>query len=186
MTDTSIVIGLLVAALGGAGIGVERQQSGHASGQDARFAGIRTFTLIGTVAGIAGWLTREHYTALALTLVVGLVAIVVSAYAVSSRQDIDATTEVAALVAIAAGLLAGLGLTAVASGIIALTVFLLVEKSRLHELVARINDSELQAASRFAVMAVVVSAIAPRGTVRVRWVASVPVSCGCSCSSSPG
>ena len=44
MPDT---VGLVVAALGGAAVGLERQWSGHADGPGARFAGIRTFTLLG-------------------------------------------------------------------------------------------------------------------------------------------
>ena len=71
MTEVSALIGLLVAALGGAGIGVERQWSGHATGRYARFAGIRTFTLIGTVSGIAGLLARADFPALAAILLAG-------------------------------------------------------------------------------------------------------------------
>lgn len=163
MTDVSALIGLLVAALGGAGIGVERQWSGHASGKHARFAGIRTFTLIGCVSGVAGLLALAGYTTLSAVLLIGPVALTVVAYALASRHDADATTEVAAFVAIAAGLLSGLGYTAVASGIIAITVLLLVEKSQLHALVARLGDEELRAVARFAVMAVVVLPLLPRG-----------------------
>lgn len=163
MTEVSALIGLLVAALGGAGIGVERQWSGHATGKYARFAGIRTFTLIGTVSGIAGLLARADFPALAAILLAGPVALTVVAYALASRHDADATTEVAAFVAIAAGLLSGLGYTSVASGIIAITVLLLVEKSRLHALVEHLGDEELRAGARFAVMAVVVLPLLPRG-----------------------
>lgn len=163
MTDVSALIGLLVAALGGAGIGVERQWSGHASGKHARFAGIRTFTLIGCVSGVAGLLALAGYTTLSAVLLIGPVALTVVAYALASRHDADATTEVAAFVAIAAGLLSGLGYTAVASGIIAITVLLLVEKSQLHALVARLGDEELRAVARFAVMAVVVLPLLPKG-----------------------
>ena len=142
---------------------MERQQSGHASGENARFAGIRTFTLLGGVSGVAGWLAHSGFSSLAIVLTAGSVALTVVAYAVASRHDVDATTEVAALVAIAAGLLAGLGYTALASGIIAITVLLLVEKSQLHHLVARIDDEELRAAARFGVMAVVVLPLLPAG-----------------------
>ncbi len=163
MTDVSALIGLLVAALGGAGIGVERQWSGHATGKYARFAGIRTFTLIGCISGVAGLLAHAGYTALAAIILAGPVALTVVAYALASRHDADATTEVAAFVTIAAGLLSGLGYTTVASGIIAITVLLLVEKSELHALVARLGDEELRAVARFAVMAVVVLPLLPKG-----------------------
>jgi len=55
------ISGLVVAILGGAAVGVERQQSGHATGPDARLGGVRTFTLLGTVAGIAGIVTAAGY-----------------------------------------------------------------------------------------------------------------------------
>ncbi len=163
MTDVSALLGLLVAALGGAGIGLERQWSGHASGRYARFAGIRTFTLIGCISGISGLLALAGHPTLSAILLAGPVALTVVAYALASRHDADATTEIAAFVAIAAGLLAGLGYTAIASGIIAITVLLLVEKSRLHGLVARLGDEELRALARFAVMAVVVLPLLPKG-----------------------
>lgn len=163
MTDTSSLLGLLVAATGGLGIGVEREQSGHARGRNAHFAGIRTFTLIGITAGIAGSLAHGGYAILAAVLTAGLIALIAIAYAAASRRDVDATTEVAALITVAAGLLSGLGHTTIASAIIAITVLLLVEKSRLHRLVARIDEAELRAAARFGVMAVVVLPLLPEG-----------------------
>lgn len=163
MTGQADLLALLVATLGAAGIGVERQQSGHASGADARFAGIRTFTLLGLAAGIAGTLARIGQPWLAAVVLIGCVALVVVAYARASLRDVDATTEVAALVAIAAGVTAGLGFTTAASGVIAVTVLLLVEKSRLHALVAHVDDEEMRAAARFAVMAVVILPLLPEG-----------------------
>ncbi len=163
MTDYAALYGLLVAALGGAGIGVERQWSGHASGDKARFAGIRTFTLLGLVAGSAGWLARSGHTPLAVLLLAVPAGLTVVAYARASRHDIDATTEVAACVTLAAGVLAGLGRGTEASSIIAVSVLLLVEKSRIHRLVARLATHEIRAAARFAVMAMVVLPLLPVG-----------------------
>ena len=163
MTGDAGVIGLLVATLGGTAIGLERQWSGHAEGPTARFAGLRTFTLLGTVAGVSGWLWNEGLTAPAAILLGGAVAIVAAGYAAASRHDVDGTTEVAALVVLAAGLLAGAGAFRLASGIVAGASLLLVEKSRLHALVRRLDDSGLRAAARFAVMALVVLPLLPEG-----------------------
>jgi len=158
-------VGILVAALGGAAIGVERQRSGHAIGPLARFGGVRTFTLLGGVAGVSGWLTRLNFASLGMVLTAGAVALVVSGYVAASRREIDGTSEAAALVVIGAGLAAGLGWLALASGIIAISVLLLVEKSRLHALVGRVNDEELRAAARFGVMAMVVLPLLPEGPI---------------------
>ncbi len=157
------IAGLVVAALGGAAIGVEREWSGHASGPAARFAGVRTFTLLGVMAGVSGWLWRMNALALAAVLLAGGAALVVAAYVAASRKEVDGTTEVAALVVLAAGALAGSGRLAVASAIVAASALLLVEKSRLHALVARLDDASLRAGIRFAVMAVVILPLLPEG-----------------------
>ena len=157
------IVGLLIAALGGAAVGLERQWSGHAEGPRARFAGIRTFTLLGVVGGLSGQLWTSGVTIPAAILFAGGVTIIAVAYVAGSRQDIDGTTEVAALVVLAAGLLAGTGSIRLASGIIAIATLLLVEKTRLHALVKRIDDVGLRSGVRFAVMALVVLPLLPEG-----------------------
>jgi uncharacterized membrane protein (DUF4010 family) len=160
--DLSVVTAVAAATLGGAAIGAEREWSGHASGAGARFAGVRTFTLLGLTAGMAGVLFRSA-PELATVLVAGAVALVVVGYAAASRRSVEATTEVAALVVIAAGLLDGLGELRLASGVIAITWLLLIEKSSLHDFVFRIDDAEMRAAARFAVMAIVILPLLPAG-----------------------
>ena len=160
---SSDIFGLLIATLGGAAVGLERQWSGHAEGERARFAGIRTFTMLGALGGFSGWLWNAGVTAPAAILFAGAVAIVAAAYLAGSRQDIDGTTEVAALVVLAAGVLAGMRAIQLASGVIALVTLLLVEKSRLHALVKRIDDVGLQSGVRFAVMALVILPLLPEG-----------------------
>ena len=59
MLDLSLGFDLLVAGLIGLAVGLEREWSGHATGPDARFAGVRTFTLLGAIGGIAGWPVPE-------------------------------------------------------------------------------------------------------------------------------
>jgi len=88
---------------------------------------------------------------------------VVAAYYAGSRRDIDGTTEVAALVVLAAGVLSGLGSVRLASAIFALVTLLLVEKSRLHALVGRLDDVGLRSGVRFGVMALVVLPLLPQG-----------------------
>ena len=162
MPDVDL-LGMLIATLGGTAVGLERQRSGHADGPNARFAGIRTFTLLGGLAGLSGWLWTAGLTAPAVVLLGAAAAITAAAYVAASRRDVDGTTEIAALVVMAAGVTAGIGAYRLASGIIAITSLLLVEKSRLHALAARIDDVGLRAGVRFAVMALVVLPLLPRG-----------------------
>lgn len=162
MTPSDIVP-LLMATLGGAAVGLERQWSGHADGPSARFAGIRTFTMLGAVGGFSGWLWTAGITAPAAILFAGAVTIVAAGYMAASRQDVDGTTEVAALVVLAAGVIAGAGFVRLASGVIALVTLLLIEKSRLHSLVQGIDDVGLRSGVRFAVMALVILPLLPQG-----------------------
>jgi uncharacterized membrane protein (DUF4010 family) len=163
MFETLDLLGLLVAGLGGTAVGLERQWSGHADGASARFAGIRTFTMLGAIAGLCGWLWKSGFGAPATILLAGTVTIVAAAYVAASRQEIDGTTEIAALLVLAAGVLSGMGFLRLASGIVALELLLLVEKTRLHAFARRIDDVGLRAGGRFAVMALVVLPLLPEG-----------------------
>ena len=83
---------LAVAALCGAAVGTERQWSGHAEGEHAHFGGLRTFTLLGLLGSVAGWLWG-HGAPLPGALLLGAAAgLVVAAYAAASVRDIDGTT----------------------------------------------------------------------------------------------
>ena len=161
--DLGSIAGLIVAILGGAAVGVERQRSGHASGPDARLGGIRTFTLLGTVAGISGLLIDADYPIPAALLIGGGLALIVAGYVRASKHDIDATTEVAALVVLGAGVLSGLGQLRLAAALTTLTVLLLAEKPRLHGMVARLDEPTMLAAARFAVMSAVILPLLPEG-----------------------
>jgi uncharacterized membrane protein (DUF4010 family) len=154
------VWGSLIAVLGGAAVGMERQRSGHA---EAHLGGIRTLALLGGAAGIAGYLWRLGFAGAAVVLLGGCVAIVVTGYLAASRLDLDATTEAATLVVVAAGFVAGLGSWALSSGIIALTALLLVEKTKLHAWSEKIPEEAFRASFRFAVMALVVLPLLPEG-----------------------
>ncbi|HUL75456.1 MAG TPA: MgtC/SapB family protein [Vicinamibacterales bacterium] len=161
--DLTALWNLTVAVLGGLGIGIEREWSGHAAGARAHFAGVRTFTLLALASGLAGWLWSAGAQGPALILLAGMGALIVAAYFAASRRDVDGTTEVAAFVVMAAGVLAGSGNNRVAAGIMAVTLLLLVEKSRLHSFVAKLDREEIRAAVRFAVMATVILPLLPEG-----------------------
>ena len=160
---TNTVAGLVVAILGGAAVGVERQHSGHATGPKARLGGIRTFTLLGTLAGLAGLLIHSAMAVPASLLLAGAVLLIVAGYIRASRSDVDATTEVAAVVVLAAGVLGGLGELRLSAAITTLTVLVLAEKPRLHGFVARLDEPTMLAAARFAVMSVVILPLLPEG-----------------------
>ena len=162
MMDT-FSLRVAVALIGGAAIGLERQWSGHATGPRARFGGIRTFTMLGGMAGIAGWLSTVGLLPLAVVLLASAAGLIVAAYVAGSRIDVDGTTEVAALVVLGTGCVAGAGFVVPASAVTAAVTLLLVEKTRLHRLVERIDDQALLASALFAAMALVALPLLPRG-----------------------
>ncbi len=163
MTATETAVPLLVSTLSGAAVGLERQRSGHADGENAHFAGLRTFTLIGLFGGLAGQMTVAGLLWPATFLLAAVSALIAAAYAAVSRRDIDATTEVAALVVLAAGVIAGRGELALASGVTSFTVLLLAEKTRLHSLARLLDHRGFVAGARFAVLALVILPLLPEG-----------------------
>ena len=167
-TELEIAGRLALAGLTGLAVGIEREWSGHASGPHARFAGVRTFLLLGLVGGMSGVMVAAGWAALAVTLTGGAAVLAVVAYAVASEQtaDRDGTTETAALLVLSTGALCGLGYGRVGSGIAVVAALALAEKSRIQNLVTRIGDIELRAALRFAVLALVVLPLLPGRSVR--------------------
>ncbi|HEU4525735.1 MAG TPA: DUF4010 domain-containing protein [Gemmatimonadales bacterium] len=156
---------LALAGLTGLAIGIEREWSGHSSGPQARFGGVRTFLLLGLIGGIGGMLVGGGWLALGAALIGAAALLAVLAYVVASVQtgDRDGTTEAAALLVLATGSLCGLGYAALGSGVAAVAVLALAEKGRIRAFVARIGEQELQAALRFAVLATVVLPLLPEG-----------------------
>lgn len=160
---------LAVAALVGAAVGIEREWSGHASGPHARFAGARTFFLLGVTGGVAGLLAKGPLLPLAVAMLAAGAALAVAGYLAAARrigddEAVDGTTEAAALVVLALGTLAGLGREALASGAAAVVVLALSEKARLHRAVRALDGGELRAALQFAVLALVVLPLLPDGS----------------------
>jgi len=163
MTSPIQIVGILIAAMGGLAIGLEREWSGHASGPNARFAGVRTCTILGLFAGISGWLWSNQFQMIAAILIAGSAALIVAAYVAAATKEVEGTTEVASLVVLAAGVTAGVGAWSLAAATFAVTTLLLVEKSRIHELARQLDDTSLRAAVRFGVMAVVILPLLPEG-----------------------
>jgi uncharacterized membrane protein (DUF4010 family) len=162
------VVRLAIAALTGMAVGLEREWSGHSSGPHARFAGIRTFFLLGTIGGMAGWLLDSSAPLVAAALLLATGGLIVGAYLTAARRGaeaIEGTTETAAVVVLGVGLLAGMGFLRIASGAAAVVVLVLGEKDIIRKFVGRIGREEMQAALQFAVLALVVLPLLPEGPI---------------------
>lgn len=155
-----------VAALAGLAVGIEREWSGHATGPAARFAGARTFFLLGILGGLSGWLTAAGLALLGALILGGAIALTVAAYVAAARRGdaaVEGTTEVAALAVLALGAVAGLGYPLLTSGAAAIMVLALVEKTRIQQVIHRIGQREITAALQFAVLALVILPLLPEG-----------------------
>jgi len=160
-----LAIRLAVASLGGLAVGIEREWSEKRGKHAPHFAGTRTFLLLGLLGALGAELMQSGLEVAGAALLIAGAAFVVVAYAITSRtgEDVGGTTEVAALVVMAAGALAGMGRLPLASALFAMTTLVLVEKGFFHTFVASIESHELMAAVRFAVLALVIFPLLPEG-----------------------
>jgi uncharacterized membrane protein (DUF4010 family) len=166
MTALDAAARLSIAALVGLAVGTEREWSGHASGPNARFAGMRTFLLLGLLSGTAGLCFAWGDSVAGGVLLSAGAAFVAVAYAMAVRRPeagLDGTTEGAALVVLALGVLAGMGQMGLAAGAVAVVLLALGEKERLHWIVRKIGEREMRATLQFAVLALVVLPLLPTG-----------------------
>src|SRR5262245_65078194 len=74
-----------VAALGGLAVGIEREWSARARARPARFAGVRTFLLLGLLGGLSAILADVVGSPAGLVLLAAGAALVVGAYVVTAR-----------------------------------------------------------------------------------------------------
>lgn len=163
-----IAANLAVAALVGLAVGFERERSGKTEGPDARFAGVRTFFMLGLLGGIAGQLHAEAYSAAGIVLLAAGGAMAVTAYAVTVRRagaTSDGTTEVAALLVLALAAMAGMGHRAIAAAVGTVVVAALVGKQRIHGVLDRLGEKELLGALQFAVLALVILPLLPNRSI---------------------
>jgi len=162
--EVLVAANLAVAALVGLAVGFERERSGKTEGPDARFAGVRTFFMLGLLGGIAGTLIDAGSAASAVALLAAGALLSVAAYVLAVRRPgttADGTTETAALLVLALATLAGLGYRAIAAGAGTLVVAALVGKQRFHGIIDRLGEKELLGALQFAVLALVVLPLLP-------------------------
>ena len=85
---------------------------GSCDGPQARFAGLRTFLLLGLLGGTAGLLTHENHEGIGAVIAGGGIVFSIAAYVMAIRQvevERDGTTEVAAILVVALGVFATAG-----------------------------------------------------------------------------
>lgn len=143
-------------------VGIQRGWSLRNFADGTRFAGIRTFGLLGLAGGIAGAL-YTHAQGPALILLAGAAALIVIGYRRMSSNEgqISGTASIVGLITLAAGFLAATGEYLLGTIIVVAMVVLLSMRSSLHQWVNHLSEKEMLAIARFAVVALVILPLLP-------------------------
>lgn len=153
----SLGIGLL--------IGLERGWRAREQAEGTRWAGLRTFALLGLFGGLSGYLGLVLQSDIIILIMALAVALLIAvAYRASLGQDAldwGATTEMAALVTFALGLVAVRGDAGLAAALCVVVVAVLTAKRRLHGAIRQIFRSELDAFVKLLVLSVVILPFLP-------------------------
>lgn len=152
---TALACGLL--------IGVERGWKLREQKPGSRVAGVRTFSMLGLGAGIAGLIGKLGYPFAGAAIVAAAVALLVIAYSRPLESHHDSTTAVAALVTVAIGFLAGTGEPALAIASAAVAVAFLAMRAELHGFVERLDEKDIKALARYAIIAGAILPFLPSG-----------------------
>src|SRR6478672_4508445 len=154
---TALACGLL--------IGIERGFDLRALRAGTRVAGVRTFTLVGLTSGIAGLAGRLGQTFAAGAMVAGCVAVLTVGYAhrPGLKRRPDATTPIAALTTVGLSFIAGFGEPGLAIAGATIVTLLLALKAELHGFLDKLDEDDVRALARYAVIAGAVLPFLPNG-----------------------
>jgi uncharacterized membrane protein (DUF4010 family) len=157
-------IGLALAL--GLLIGVQRGWASRKGAPGSRFAGIRTHALFGLAGGMAGAL-QHRAAGFAIVLLAASAALVVMGYwrSTRGRASISGTASLTGLITLACGFLAGSGEFALASAMAGSTVLVLSQRSRWHHWLKHIDEQEMMAIARFALIALVILPLLPNDPI---------------------
>lgn len=149
-------------------VGIQRGWVQRREPAGSRFAGIRTYGLLGLAGGIAGAL-QARAEPVALVLLAAGAVLVLMGYWRSTRRDtlqgsISGTASLSGLITLAAGYLAGSGAFAFASAVAGVTVIVLALRNQLHHWLRHIDEHEMMAVARFALIALVILPLLPDTT----------------------
>jgi uncharacterized membrane protein (DUF4010 family) len=154
---TALACGLL--------IGIERGFDLRGLRAGTRVAGVRTFTLVGLVSGLAGLAGQFGQPFAAGALVAGCAATLAIGYAnrPGIKRKPDATTPVAALTTVGLGFIAGFGQPGFAIAGATIVTLILALKAELHGFLDKLDQNDVKALARYAVIAGAVLPFLPSG-----------------------
>jgi uncharacterized membrane protein (DUF4010 family) len=152
----SVGSGLITGVL----VGLERGFKLRNQQEGFRVAGIRTFSLLGLGAGIAGLVGRSQPFA-AAAIILGMLAYLAIAYAPKLQAKGDVTSPIAAAATIAVAFLGGMGSVGLALACAAIIVLVLALRDEVHGFVDRLDEKDVKALARYAVIALAILPFLP-------------------------
>lgn len=159
-----IALGLALAL--GMLIGLQRGWASRAGAPGSRFAGIRTHALFGLAGGIAGAM-QARAAGMATVLLAASAALIVLGYwrSTNARASVSGTASLTGLITLSCGFLAGSNEFALASALTGTTVLVLSQRHRLHHWLRHIDETEMMAIARFALIALVILPLLPNDPI---------------------
>lgn len=154
---SGLAVGLLV--------GIERGWKLRSEADGMRVAGTRTFALLGLVAGLAGLLAAAGYAFVSGVMIAVAAVVVALGYgrAVLDKGMPDATSAISALAVLALGFLGGTGEPALAVAVGAVMTLILALRTEVHGFIDRLDEADVKAFARYAVIALAVYPFLPAG-----------------------
>jgi uncharacterized membrane protein (DUF4010 family) len=157
------LLGLALALGLGLLVGVQRGWAQRNEPAGARFAGIRTYGLFGLAGGLAAVVTPASQ-ALAAVILVASGALVVAGYWRASQGGptmLSGTASLVCLLTLACGWLAASGAQLAATAATGSIVLVLALRAPLHRLIRSLDEREVMAIGRFALIALVILPLLP-------------------------
>ncbi|MCJ2187233.1 MgtC/SapB family protein [Novosphingobium beihaiensis] len=154
----NIAMGLALGLL----VGLQRGWVLREQASGSRFAGIRTFALMGLAGGIAGVL-YDHASGPATALLAAVMVLVLLGYERTAHASgrIDGTSGVVALLTLASGFLVGTGERLTGTAVAVVMVLVLAMREQLHRWVRHLTEKEVLSIARFALIALVILPLLP-------------------------
>lgn len=160
---TSIALALALGLL----VGIERGWTQRDQAPGSRFAGIRTYGLLGLAGGLGGAL-QVAFPVLSGVLLAATAALVVMGYWRTTRAQkagvqasISGTASLVGLLTLACGFVAGAGSHALASAATGVMVLVLAMRHQLHDWIRSLDEREVMAIAHFALISLVVLPLLP-------------------------
>lgn len=164
--ELDAVVSIALALALGLLIGIERGWTQRDQAAGSRFAGIRTYGLLGLAGGLGGAL-QTAFPALSAVLLVATAVLVVMGYWRSTRgqkaapASISGTASLVGLLTLACGFVAGAGGHALASAATGVMVLVLAMRHQLHDWISRLDEREVLAIAHFALISLVILPLLP-------------------------